>query len=414
MTRFILHRAAWLIPVSNPPIENGAVLVEGNLIREVGSYPDLKAYVFSDTKVLDHGDAALVPALVNAHTHLELSCLAGKLPLPQESFRHWLYRILDLRSSLHPDVLQKAVGDTLGELISTGCISCLDITNGASLGTEFRPQFPKRFVFWELLGFNEQDLFSLMSPEIRSCFHHYLTQNKRISIGAHSCYATSASLIRQAKRWCKDRGFPFTIHVAEHEDEVEFLRTGTGFCREILETLGRWTPAWDPPHLTPVAYLEKLGVLDSRTILVHAVHLSDEDWEIVSRNRSSVCFCPRSNENLQVGLPNITKCFDLGIRAVLGTDSLASNRDLSLMAEAQFLLSRYPQIPPSKVIQMMTLDGAKASGEDKYFGSLEPGKTSLFLIVPLPPYAASHELHEAVIYSSNKGAWRWSHPLTAN
>jgi cytosine/adenosine deaminase-related metal-dependent hydrolase len=195
--------------------------------------------------------------------------------------------------------------------------------------------------------------------------------------------------------------------VAEHCEEIEFLRTGKGFCRELLESLGRWEPRWTPPGKTPVEYLDGLGALDSRTLLVHAVHMSESDWALAAKKGCTTIFCPRSNRNLGSGSPRIDRALSFGIVCALGTDSLASNTDLNLFAEAAFTLDNHPSINPKKVIEMITVNPARALGRKGCLGSIEPGAKAHMLAVTIPSEVGESSLFEALIQSGKEGAWKW-------
>jgi cytosine/adenosine deaminase-related metal-dependent hydrolase len=231
-----------------------------------------------------------------------------------------------------------------------------------------------------------------------------------LSLAAHSCYAASAELIVAAKAWCRARQRVFAIHAAEHEQEVEFLQTGGGFCRHLLEALGRWVDSWQPVARTPVAYLEDLGVLDEYTLLVHAVHLTPEDWQRVAARGAAVCFCPRSNRNLGVGRPAIDQALRYGIRAGLGTDSLASNHDLSVFAEAMHVLQDHPGVSPEDAFHLATAGGAGALWQTR-FGSLGPGQEAALCAVRLPAGTGPRELFANLIDHGHKGEWEWLRPL---
>jgi cytosine/adenosine deaminase-related metal-dependent hydrolase len=139
----------------------------------------------------------------------------------------------------------------------------------------------------------------------------------------------------------------------------------------------------------------------------------DSDWDLASRRKCAVCFCPRSNRNLNAGRPDLEKALSRNILAAIGTDSLASNTDLNLFAEAGFVLENYPSIRPGTVLEMITLNPAKALGREGDFGSIEPGKKDALLAVSIEPdfnttqLAAPDELAEALIHSGKKGAWKW-------
>ncbi len=399
----LLHRASWVVPVSSPPVPDGAVLVDNDGILLVGTYGHVKSESPPGTVESDHGDAALIPALVNGHTHLELSALRGSVGLPKPGFPAWLKEVLQTRSSLTQDTVEKGFREGRWEMAARGTALCGDITNGACLGKDTHRSLPEREVFLELIGFNRNSLESALEEKTLEPF----ADASYHSLAAHACYSTSATVIREAKAWCRSRGKVFSIHVAEHPEEMEFLRDGKGYCRALLESLGKWAPCWAPPGMTPVAYLEKLGILDGKTLLVHAVHMTASDWEIVARSRASVCFCPRSNHNIGVGRADIPRAIGQGILACLGTDSHASNLDLNLFAEAIRILGDFPGVAPESVLRMLTQGGARALGRDNEYGTLEAGKRAAFLAVALPNSSASSELSEAVIHQGNEGAIQW-------
>jgi aminodeoxyfutalosine deaminase len=404
----VLHRAQWLIPVNSPPIQDGAVLVNGKHILAVGPYSQVQTTSPAGATLMDHGSAAIMPGLVNAHTHLELSDLQGHIALPKERFALWLEEILSLRPSMDFARLQKGLLAGQRQLIDSGCCLCGDITNGTSFETQDLPLV--RQVFLEVLGFNRENLAEALGPDLdQTTLGIPVAGGPPPSLAAHACYSASGTIIREAKEWCRTRGLQFSIHVAEHLEEIEFLESGGGFCRKVLEDLGRWAPHWDPPGTTPVRYLDRLQVLDSQTLLVHAVHLTARDWEVVQEHRCPVCFCPRSNRNLNVGRPDIAKALHHGLVTALGTDSLASNQDLNLFAEATYVLENYPDVPPEAVFLMMTSGGAKALGQEQHFGSIVTGKQAPLLVVSLPDALPLKRLYEMTIQQGSRGAWQWAH-----
>ncbi|MGO9371930.1 MAG: amidohydrolase family protein, partial [Syntrophobacteraceae bacterium] len=341
----MIHRAEWVVPVCSPPVRNGAVLIYGGRIVAAGPFPAIRRDSPAGVRVADHGQAALFPALVNAHTHLELSALRGRIAFPQPGFREWIGLLFPLRAAMEPHCADEGLRAGYAELFTSGTGLCGDITNG---GAVVRPstfsKIPERQVFLELLGFNLNSVAAAL-PASLAC-------GRAVEVGArsfapspqagdacpalvpHSVYSVSPAIITESKEWTRARGLPFSIHAAEHLEEIEFLRSGKGFCRELLEMLGRWDPGWKPPGKTPIEYLDGLGTLDFRTLLVHAVHMTESDWALAAQKNCTVVFCPRSNRNLGSGSPRIEKALSLGINCALGTDSLAGNTDLNLFAEA--------------------------------------------------------------------------------
>jgi cytosine/adenosine deaminase-related metal-dependent hydrolase len=393
-----LHRAQWLVQVFVPPVRNGAVVTVGGRVVAAGAFEAVKKECPASARTFDHGNAALLPALVNCHTHLELSALKGMIPFPQPSFRRWLTLLFELRAASQP-AGGAAQSLKLGEreAFRTGTGLCGDITNGAAAAAADLQALERR-IFLELLGFNLDSIEAAMPPGV--------SIGRAVSV-PHSVYSVSAPIIAECKALARARRLPFTIHVCEHLDEIEFLNVGKGFCRELLEELGRFDPAWKPPGKTPVEYLEDLGVLDSNTLLVHAVHLSDSDWALVAQRNCTPVFCPRSNRNLGVGRPRMERALSLGLNCCLATDSLASNDDLDLFAEAGHVLDNYPSIAPAKVLEMITLNPARALGFAGEFGCIARGARSNMLAVEVGAGVDEASLAQALIESGRKGAWKW-------
>ncbi len=401
----ILHRAAWIVPVTSPPIPDGAVLVQGGRILATGPFNQIRNECPAGTRLEDHGDAAVIPALVNAHTHLELSAFKGAIAFPREGFPDWLGAFLSLRSDTPPEAI--AEGLRLGdrELPDCGTALCGDITNTVPAAGASESALPEKQVFFELLGFHCKSIAEAVPAGLES-----LADSPRLAMVPHSVYSVSPEVIREAKAGTRARGLPFSIHTAEHREEMEFLEKGTGFCRDLLEKLGRWNPGWTAPGTTPVRYLDALGVLDRNTILVHAVHMTEPDWETAAKRGCTICFCPRSNRNLNAGRPDLEKALSLGIPAALGTDSLASNTDLDLFREAAFVMENYPAIRPESILEMITRNPAGALGRTADFGSIDPGGKAALLAVRVEPGLKTSGLVAALLHFGSKGNWKWVNP----
>ncbi len=401
----VLHRAEWIVPVSTPPVQNGAVLVQGGRILDAGGFQAVHEKCPAGTELVEHGQAAIMPALVNAHTHLELSALKGVIPFPRTGFPDWIEMLLPLRAALDREAILEGFRKGLRETLDCGAALCGDITNGLTALHPGHAALPVRRVFLELLGFN----LDLASAATNAGADH-TADEAPFSLVPHSVYSASPRIIAESKEWTRARGLPFSIHAAEHPEEVEFLRNGKGYCRGLLDRLDRWDPAWQPPGKTPVEYLESLGALDADTILVHAVHMSETDWAAAAWKKCTVVFCPRSNRNLSAGTPDIEKALHYALRTALGTDSLASNSDLSLFAEAEFVLRKYPAIAPERVLEMITINPAQALKCADDFGSIEPGKRAALLAVDIEPGARKSHFAESLIRSGKRGAWKWVTP----
>ena len=398
-------------------MRNGSVLTSGGRIVAAGPFPAIRRDCPAGVRLADHGQAALFPALVNVHTHIELSALRGGIPFPQPGFREWIGLLLPLRAAMEPHCVDEGIRAGEAELFAGGTGLCGDVTNGeAIVQSSTFSRVPERQVFLELLGFNLNSVAAAMPAQLRvetlaeghpQIFASREVSNSSTALVPHSVYSVSPAIITESKEWTRARGLPFSIHVAEHPEEIEFLRSGKGFCRELLEKLGRWDPRWRPPGNSPLMYLDSLGALDFRTLLVHAVHMTESDWALAAQKNCTVVFCPRSNRNLSSGRPCIEKALSLGINCALATDSLASNTDLNLFAEAGFTLDNHPSIDPERVIEMITVNPARALGRKGDYGSMEPGARSHILAVKIQSGIDESNLAEALIQSGKEGTWKW-------
>jgi cytosine/adenosine deaminase-related metal-dependent hydrolase len=204
---------------------------------------------------------------------------------------------------------------------------------------------------------------------------------RRLAAGGHALYSTAPAMLQAAKAWDRARARPFTIHLAEHQGEVEFLRSGTGAFADLLKQ--RVVPRnWRAPGLSPVAYAQALGILDASTLAVHCVHLGEGDIELLARSKATVCLCPRSNQAIGVGRAPWARLAAAGVPLCLGTDSLASNADLDLWNEARYLYDHWPGLGLADVLAMMTAVPARVLGLAGDLGSLAPGRLARFAVVP--------------------------------
>jgi cytosine/adenosine deaminase-related metal-dependent hydrolase len=379
-----LHRAPYVLPMSSDAavptvITDGAVLTENGRIVRVGRYDELKD---SGGELVEHEGRALLPALVNCHAHLELSYLARLAhedgPVAAGGFSGWVRRLLPERAKpVDPQEVQMAAWQALAQLYAGGCRAVADIGNDPAsreLGENFK--FPT-FFFQEFLGLSES--FTARNMAALADIPDELTCT------AHAPYSTDPALIKLLKSRAAKGGHLFPIHLAETAAETEFLATGGGEFRELLAPLGSADGSFTPPGLSPVVYLDQLGVLDARTLAVHCTQVSGDDLAILLARRTPVCLCPGSNRFLGVGIAPATAMFKAGIKLVLGTDSLASNPRLDLWAEMQQLAEEHPALPPLAILAMASRNGAEVLGLAEEMGSLIPGASAGFLAAAIEP-----------------------------
>jgi cytosine/adenosine deaminase-related metal-dependent hydrolase len=378
---FVLHRASWVVPVTDPVIADGAVVTDRNHIVDVAPFADLRKK-HPDASVKDHGSCALTPALINAHIHLELS----HIPIPSRkkkvnSFVDWIETLLSMREELgsQTKAAEDAARKNLQQQHKQGVIALGDIGN-TDLGSRLGSEFPGVILhFNECLGRTAKTRRAILKRVAAAPQHKLFT--------AHAPYSTHGELIRKLKHRASLLNQPFPIHVAEPESENEMLCCGTGELYSFLKGRGFIDDSYSPPagidNPGSVRYLHDLGVMDKQTICVHCIHVTSGEVKMLTDTEAKICLCPGSNRYLRVGKAPVGLFLKHGLLPALGTDSLASNPELSLWREMKLLSEDHPNIDPGDIFAMATLGGAAALGIDDVYGSLAPGKTARFLSIPV-------------------------------
>ncbi len=355
-----------------PVLENGALVVRDDRIAAVGRFNDIRREW--PGPVEDLGDVALAPGVINAHCHLELVHGKGRTREGQ-GFMSWVASLLPLLAEM-PE--QEAVVRAAQEMRAKGTVHVCDIaTRQPEMAAEAMDAAGLSYhLFRECIGFSSPCI-----PEASELISS-ATEMSRMALAGHALYSTSPETLRVAKGWDAAHDLPFSIHLAEHQGEVEMLSFGTGVWATFLRD--KLVPKdYQPPGVSPVAYADALGLLDHRTLAVHCVHLTDEDIDILARRESGVCLCPRSNEYIGVGRAPLEKLMASGATLCLGTDSLASNWDLDVWNEVRFLLENArARITLPEILAWLTANPAKVLGLENDLGALAPGRLARWSIVP--------------------------------
>jgi cytosine/adenosine deaminase-related metal-dependent hydrolase len=389
----VTYRAAWVLPISRPPIAGGVVEVERDLIARVGPY--------EDGAVEDLGDVAILPGLVNAHTHLELSWMRGRVP-PNASMAAWAASLMALRRTVSHEPPEPIV-DAIGEARRTGTALVGDVTNTFATYEPLIESELSAALFRELLGFAAPDPDAVVAAAQAQIAELMPIAWLRPSLAPHAPYSVSPALLRAIA--AGNRGGPLSIHLGESRQEIEFLRDGSGEWRALLERLGVWNPAWTPPGCGPVRYLDDLGLVNERLLAVHGVHFSDEELARLAAAGATVVTCPRSNRWTGAGTPPIDRFYASGVRVAIGTDSLASVEDLNLFAEMAEVRRLARDVPAARILESATLAGAQALGFAGELGSLEPGRRAQLVAVRLP--ANCRDVEEYLVGGIEPADVRW-------
>jgi cytosine/adenosine deaminase-related metal-dependent hydrolase len=360
--------------VASPPLRDGAVAVSDGRVTWVGPRGDAPA-----GEVRDLGAGVLLPGLVNAHCHLELSWLAGRLPA-EAGFVPWVEALVDARAREEPERVRRAAEDAIAELWATGTVAVGDVSN-ALPHLDLLERSPLRaVVFLELLGWDPGACDRAWSRALALRAHAGSGGTRvRVRLAAHAPHSVSPPLLDRLRA----DGGPAAIHLAEAEAETRFLLDGGGEWRDFLERRGLGQVAFTPPGTSPVRYLDRLGALPRGLVAAHCVRVDAGDARLLAERGVHAVLCPRSNQALAVGLPALPQLLRAGVPVALGTDSLASAPSLDLLQDAAVLHHAFPEVPPATLVRAATLGGAEALGLDE-LGAIVPGRRPALAFAAAP------------------------------
>jgi len=286
------------------------------------------------------------------------------------------------------------------EMRQTGTVLAGDISNTLSSPQVLIDAGIGGVVFHELLGFNQSD----PAGAVRDAWERVEAQpaGLRYSVVAHAPYSVSRELFVEIAR--RAGRAPLSVHLGESSEEIEFLRTGRGPIRALLETIGVWTDAWRVPKSDPVSYLAEVGYLVPGALVVHAVHLTDDGLEKIRRAKAVLVTCPRSNLWVGAGAPRLPHFFASGAPVAIGTDSLASAPTLNMFDELAEMRRLAPELAAPTLLDSATRRGADALGFGSDYGTLAPGKRAALVAVSVPP--AERDVEEYLVSGVSAAAIR--------
>jgi cytosine/adenosine deaminase-related metal-dependent hydrolase len=402
----IRYHAAWILPISEPPIRDGWLAIDRGRVVALGSAG--RRVLYDGAREVDLGDVAVMPGLVNAHTHLELSYLRDEVP-PASAFVTWIRGVMAARRQRpdpdSPEILD-AVDRAVAETVASGTAIVGDIGNTlVTFGPLTRSPLAA-VLFYELIRFNVADAEALVEDAVAQIDALGPSDRVRTSLAAHAPYSV-APLVLRAIRQAIDRNpfAPCSVHLSESVEEMEFIRTGGGPWRALLEEIGAWDPAWVPPGGSPVQFLDESGFLDARVLAVHGVQMTTADLDRLVARGSTVVTCPRSNGHTGAGAPPIEDFYNYGVNVAVGTDSLASAPDLNVFAELATLRALAPTVSAGALLDSATRQGARALGFDADYGTIEPGKLARLLAVSIPP--RTDDVEEYLVGGIEPAQIRW-------
>lgn len=360
--------ARWIFPIDGPVLERGIVTVQGERIVAVEPHRTRSADL-----VL--GNVAILPGFVNAHTHLDLTGLRGRVP-PSTDFTRWLRSVVQHRRSLSAEQVREDTLAGVRESIAAGVTLVGDISGGG-LNWNVLADAPLRaVVFHELLGLPQPRAEAAYAAFLDWLNEHPATSTCRPGVSPHAPYSVRRTLFHESAHIAASHRLPLATHLAETTAELELLCHHRGEFVRFLESLG----VWDPEGL--VSGPEE--VLQLNADVPHALFAHGNFLDPALPMVGTVVFCPRTHAAFQHPPHPFRELLRRGVRVALGTDSLASNPDLSVLEEARFLHRLYPDMSGEVLLRLATLSGAEALGWAEETGSLAPGKSADLVVLPLP------------------------------
>jgi len=406
-----IYRADWLLPITAPPIRDGAVAVDGERIAAVGPLDQVRAACAGAAEV-DFGQAVVMPGFVNAHSHLEYTSFRGMLD--DEQFGDWIISMVDIKASLTPDEYLWSARLGALEALSSGVTTIADTTyTGETLHASAEAGL-RGVAYLEVFGIDDKRLDETMADldERLAKAQALATPRLEIGISPHAPYTVSSRLFQTLAAYARERHMKVASHVAESKEELTYIRSGSGkFAHDYREKMGWERMLVQPYGVSPIKYLQQWGVFDDDFLAVHCVHAGIDDIRILKASNAAVAHCPKSNAKTGCGIAPLPDLLRQGVRVGFGTDSPAASNIMDMFDEMRTALFLHRGVErdvsvlnATQCIRIATLGGAEALGLADRVGSLEPGKQADLIAVDV---SGSHfvpidDPYSALVYGANQ------------
>ena len=424
----MIIRARVVVTMDGPPIENGAVAIAGDRINDVGNFSEISKR-YSGQEVVDLGEQVLLPGLINAHCHLDYTCLRGKIP-PQKSFTDWIRAINGEKARLSPNDYVASITQGFAEAKRFGTTTISNLTAFPELVSEIQAPI-RTWWFAELIDVRDpghaNKVVDLAAGKLKSV--------KQWGLAPHAPFTASAHLYRRCQEIAGGEDVLLTTHLAESREEMSMFRDANGPLYEFLREIGR--DMSDCGQTTPVRRLSEIIRNVSRStrsarsgqaldmaaaplangcnvtlpldmtknwLLVHLNEISASDFDILKKQmiKSHLVHCPRSHDYFGHSPFEFQKLRELGFNISLGTDSLASNDDLSLFAEMRAFQKGFPNVSPEEVLKMITTKSALGLRQENSLGKIRSGYVADLIAIPSP---RSTSVFEDIIAFDRPVSW---------
>ncbi len=408
-----LYCARWVVPISSPPIEDGGVAIEGSRLADFGKRLSL-VQRFADARVHHFGNAAIIPGLINAHSHLELTAMRGFLEKDERDFSAWLRKLTVARlERMTPDDRYVSAAWGACEAVRAGVTSVADASDEASESMNaLRDVGLRGTVFQESFGPDPrfaEDNFEKLKAKVGRLAERE-TSLVRLGVSPHAPYTVCERQLELIAEFALEEKLPLMMHAAESVAEEMLVREGRGTFAQSLASRGI---EWRVPGVSTIQYLRRNGILQTRPLLAHCIRVDETDIETLKETGARIAHCPKSNAKLGHGRAPWPEFLERGIDVGIGSDSVASNNTCDIMEEARFATlmarSEFASRPGSRMpdandaLHAATSGGARALGLETQTGELRKGLEADFSVVSLTGthQAPSYDPINAVIFTSS-------------
>ena len=407
----MIIRARVAVTMDGPPVENGAVAISGNRIVDVGKFGEVKSR--NTGEILELGERALLPGLINAHCHLDYTCLRGKIA-PQKSFADWIRAINAAKAKLLPEDYLASINEGFVEAKRFGTTTIASLTAFPDLVAKIDEPI-RAWWFAELIDVRKPERANaIVDVAVES-----LKDVDNWGLAPHALFTASADLFRYCELLARGKNILLTTHLAESREEMAMFHDGAGPLYDFMKEIGR--DMSDCGGGTPLCRFVELagrGGSPNRPratgvnrpyfswIIVHLNELAESDFDLLARSTEKfhVVHCPRSHKYFGHSPFRFERLRALG-NICLGTDSLASNDDLSLFAEMRQFQTTFPNVSPEEVLSMVTVNPARALRQENALGKIRPGFYADLVSVPCARSTRLRRVFEEIVAFDRPVEW---------
>jgi 5-methylthioadenosine/S-adenosylhomocysteine deaminase len=389
--------AEWIFPVTSPPLRNYAIEIQKGKIHRIRPLKSNEA---------SNRGTCLIPGLVNTHTHLAYTSMRNLFDdLP---FFEWIRKLTETKyQKLTEEDIAASTRLGISECLSSGITTVADLSD-LEVSLRELAKSPLRGIFyWEIFGIEKEQAdqtWSSLEKLFPRLVSNYSSGRLQIGISPHACYTVRPELYQRVATWALREKIPVSFHLAESREEEAFISSRSGPIQKFLENRAA---DWKFSGKTSIQHLRETGIYQTKPLVAHAVQASDSDLDLLASFDVSIAHCPKSNSKLAHGIAPVFSMLERGMRVGLGTDSAASNNRLDLFEESRFALfqqrNRYAEgkLNAAKMLELMTIGGARAMNLEGRIGSLEVGKEADLVLIQIPDgYDSPDHVLNHLIYNT--------------